>query len=128
MDFLRLLGLALAATAMLVVVRRLKPEIALILSLAAGVILLLLVLPRLTQALHLLSQLTARAGVQQLYLQAILKVLGISYLAEFGSQVAKDAGEAAMAANIELVGKILIMVMAIPIINALLTTVLRLIT
>lgn len=128
MDFLKLLGLALVATVLLVVVRRLKPEIALVLSLAAGFLLLLLLLPRLSLALKLLNQLTVRAGVQLLYMQTILKVLGISYLAEFGSQVARDAGEAAMASKIELVGKILIMVMAIPIINALLETVLRLIS
>lgn len=127
MEFLRLLGLGLAASLLLVLMRRSQPELALVLSLAVGAMILLLLLPRLRLALGLLTALSVRAGVHLLYVRTILKILGISYLAEFGAQVSRDAGESAVAGKIELAGKLLILVMAIPIVSALLTTVLRLV-
>ncbi|MGQ0512778.1 SpoIIIAC/SpoIIIAD family protein, partial [Bacillus sp. D-CC] len=46
----------------------------------------------------------------------LLTIIGIAYIAEFGAQITKDAGQGAIASKIELAGKILILVMAIPII------------
>ena len=61
-----------------------------------------------------------------MYLQTILKIIGIAYIAEFGSQVCRDAGEGAVANKIEFAAKVLIMVMAVPIIALVLDTIVRL--
>ena len=53
--------------------------------------------------------------------------MGIAYIAEFGAQVCKDAGEGSIAAKIELAAKILVVVLALPIIVAILESILRLI-
>ncbi|MDF2501614.1 MAG: stage sporulation protein, partial [Anaerosporomusa subterranea] len=68
-----------------------------------------------------------KANISQMYLNTILKIIGIAYITEFGSQVCRDAGEGAVAGKIEFAGKILIMVMAIPIIALVLDTITRLI-
>lgn len=65
-----------------------------------------------------------KANINMVYLQTILKIIGIAYIAEFGAQIAKDAGQATIAAKIELAGKILIIVLAIPILTALIELIL----
>jgi len=56
----------------------------------------------------------------------ILKVIGIAYIAEFGAQVCRDAGEGAVAAKVELAGKALVLLLALPIVYAILDFVGRL--
>ena len=67
-----------------------------------------------------------RAGIGEMYLIILLKIIGISYLVEFGAQVCRDAGEGAIASKVELAGKVMILVMAVPIIAFALDTILRL--
>ena len=55
----------------------------------------------------------------------LIKITGIAFLTEFGVSICKDSGETAIASKIDLGGKILIISMSIPIITALLETVVR---
>ncbi len=59
------------------------------------------------------------------FLETILKIIGIAYIAEFGAQVTRDAGQDSIASKIELAGKVLIMVMAIPIITVMIETIIQ---
>jgi stage III sporulation protein AD len=53
------------------------------------------------------------------YLDIIFKIIGIAYLAEFGYQLCKDAGEEAIGSKIQFAGKVMIFVISSPIILAL---------
>ena len=58
---------------------------------------------------------------EALYLQVLLKMIGISYIAEFGAEICKDAGFGAVAGQIEFFGKIMLLAVSIPIIQNLIT-------
>jgi stage III sporulation protein AD len=90
-------------------------------------IIFLMVLSKIQVVLNVFQDLADRANISQMYLNTILKIIGIAYITEFGSQVCRDAGEGAVAGKIEFAGKIMIMVMAIPIIALVLDTITRLI-
>lgn len=75
----------------------------------------------------MLQKIAIDANVNMIYLETILKIIGIAYIAEFGAQISKDAGQGAIASKIELGGKILILAMAIPILTAIIETVIGLI-
>ncbi len=75
----------------------------------------------------MLQKIAVDANVNMIYLETILKIIGIAYIAEFGAQISKDAGQGAIASKIELGGKILILAMAIPILTAIIETVIGLI-
>jgi stage III sporulation protein AD len=47
-----------------------------------------------------------------------MKVMGIAYLTEFGSLICRDAGENAVGSKLELCGKIMVLVLALPIFSA----------
>ncbi len=75
----------------------------------------------------MLEGIAKNAKVNLVYLETILKIIGIAYIAEFASQITKDAGQGAIASKIELGGKILILAMAIPILTVMIETILKLI-
>lgn len=75
----------------------------------------------------MLEVIAINAKVNIVYVETILKIIGIAYIAEFASQITKDAGQGAIASKIELAGKILILAMAIPILTLLIETIIQLI-
>lgn len=75
----------------------------------------------------MLQVLAKQANINMMYLETILKIIGIAYIAEFASQITKDAGQGTLASKIELAGKILILAMAIPILTVMIETILQLI-
>ncbi len=75
----------------------------------------------------MLEVIAVNAKVNIIYVETILKIIGIAYIAEFAAQITKDAGQGAIASKIELAGKILILAMAIPILSVLIETIIQLI-
>lgn len=126
MDLLPYLGLAILATVLLVLLRPLRPEVATILSLAAGGLMLVSVLGRLRAVLGTMAAMAARAEIQPFFLQTVLKVIGLAYLAGFTAQICRDAGEGAIATKVELVGKVAILLVGLPVVWAVLETMLKL--
>lgn len=119
--------LSAVVTVLLVVVREQRPEFATILRIGSGVALLLLVANPLSTVIHQLVLLANLANVRGMYLGLVLKVIGITYLTTFAAQVAYDTGESATGWRVELAGKIIILLMAIPLIAAIADTVLKMI-
>ncbi|HMM21262.1 MAG TPA: stage III sporulation protein AD [Selenomonadales bacterium] len=127
MEIIQIVGLGFIVTLLILIIRSQRPEIAVQLSLTLATIIFLLVLAKLDVVLNLFRELAEKASVSQTYLNTILKIIGIAYITEFGAQVCRDAGEGAVAAKIEFAGKILVMVMAVPIIALVLDTIVKLI-
>ncbi|MDV2885559.1 MULTISPECIES: stage III sporulation protein AD [Alkalihalophilus] len=126
MDIIQIVGLGLIATFLALVVKEQKPMFAFLLTVFVGVIIFIFLVDEITKIIEMLESIARNANINMVYLQTILKIIGIAYIAEFGAQIAKDAGQAAIATKIELAGKILILVMAIPILTAVIEMVLAL--
>ncbi len=115
------------ATVLALVLRHNKPEMAVFISISVGILLFLLMLGKIGAVLTVLEDLSAKANLSMVYLGTILKIVGIAYLADFGAQICRDAGEGAVATKIEFAAKILVLVLAIPIVVAVLETLLKLV-
>jgi len=118
----------LVTTIIIVTVKQQRPDIALLISLAGGTVILIFVVSSLSVVIETISNLFNKSNMDSVYITTILKVIGIAYLADFGAQLCKDAGESAIAAKIELGGKILILLLAIPILTALMELILKILT
>lgn len=127
MEIVQVVGLGLVAGAILLVVRQHRPELALLLSLAAGAVIFIAMVSRVMAVVEALQTLGARAGVDGTYMGTVLKIIGIAYLADFGGQVLTDAGERAVATKVEMAGKVLILLLAIPVLMAILDALLGMI-
>lgn len=127
MEIVQVVGLGLLVTFLIIVVKQQRPEFALFLSILAGVAVFLMMIGKIEAVLTVLTDMGRRAGVNMIYLGTVLKIIGIAYIAEFGAQICRDAGEGVVAAKIEFAAKILVLVLAIPIILAILEALLKLI-
>jgi len=127
MEIFQFVGLALITTVLIVTVKQLEGmHIGVLISVVFGAIIFLLLIGKIGNIVDILEELAVRANINQFYLATILKVIGIAYIAEFGAQVCRDAGENAVANKVEFAGKILVMILALPIIAAIVETVLKL--
>jgi len=77
--------------------------------------------------INMIERLASNAQVNLVYVETILKIIGIAYIAEFAAQITKDAGQGSIASKIELGGKILILATAIPILTVMIETIIQLI-
>jgi len=127
MDIVQVVGFALIATVLAVVLRQEKPELALGVAVAAGVVIFLSFVGKIGVVITVLNGMASRAGLNMVYTDTILKIVGIAYLADFGAQICRDAGEGALATKVEFAAKVLILLLALPIIVGLLDLLLKLV-
>ena len=122
---IKIIGIALIALIIIILIKQYRPEFAIYISLLTGVLILLLVIDQLSQIISLLQSLATKASINSTFLGLLIKITGIAFLAEFAVSVCKDAGEGAIASKIEIGSKIIIIAMSIPIISSLLEIILK---
>ena len=127
MEITRVIALGLTGTVLSVLLKKENPQIAMLTAAATGILIFLMLCAPLGNLLSLLKETAEQAGVGEGYFGIVLKVIGIAYLTQFGSQLCADAGENAVAAKIELAGKILMMTAAAPVLTGLLEMVMGLV-
>ena len=125
MEIFQIAGIGILATIIVIILKDSRPEFALYISIVTGVIIFSFVLNKLVYVVDVLRVLSSKANMETTYFSTILKIIGIAYITEFSSQISKDAGEGSIAMKIELGGKVLIMVLAIPILLALMDLILK---
>ncbi len=122
---IKIIGIALIALIIIILIKQYRPEFAIYISLLTGVLILLLVIDQLSEIISLLQSLATKASINSTFLSLLIKITGIAFLAEFAVSVCKDAGEGAIASKIEIGSKIIIIAMSIPIISSLLEIILK---
>jgi stage III sporulation protein AD len=127
MNIIQVVGFALIAAVLGVVLRREKPELAVMVGVAAGAVIFLAMIGKIGVAVEVFDRIATRAGLNFVYLDTVLKIVGIAYIGDFGAQMCRDAGEGALAVKVEFAAKILILVLALPIIVGLLDLLLKLV-
>lgn len=126
MEVIKIIGIALVALIIIVLLKQYKPEYTIYISLLAGALIILLVMDKLTGIINLLQSLANKTSINSTFLSLLIKITGIAFLSEFAVSVCKDSGEAAIANKIEIGTKIIIISMSIPIITSLLEIILKL--
>lgn len=102
-------------------VKHIRPEIAIVIAIVACIILALYGLKEMKEILTLFDTIKTYAKIPDGYFQILLKLIGISFLCEFTSNICKDAGSPSIAKQIEFIGKLSILIVGLPILKALLS-------
>lgn len=123
MEVMRIVGIGLIGAILSILLRNSKPEFSMLIPVVVSFTVLACAMPYLIRITEELSIMASSAGINSSYMRIVIKVIGISYLVCITAELCKDAGENAIAAKIELGGKLIILAMAIPIINSLLNLV-----
>ncbi|PQD96553.1 stage III sporulation protein AD [Pradoshia eiseniae] len=124
---LQITGVALIGAFLAMIIKEQKPNLAFLLVVFVGSSIFLFLVDKIYEIIQMIQQLATNANVNMVYLSTVLKIIGIAYIAEFTSQITKDAGMGAIASKIELAGKILILTMAIPILSVIIESIIQMI-
>lgn len=125
MEIIKIIGIALIALIIIIMLKQYRPEYAIFISLLTGVLILFLVMDRLTGIINLIQSIKDKFSINTQFIALLIKITGIAFLSEFAVSICKDSGEAAIASKIELGSKIIIISMSIPIISSLLEIILK---
>lgn len=126
MNIIGLVGIGITAAILAIVIKQYKPEIAMLISVLAGVIILTVAISVLAPVLKTISELTGMAGLDSTYANALLKALAIVYITQLASDSCKDVGETAIASKLELAGKIAVVLISLPMFQAIVEMVVKL--
>lgn len=125
MDIIKIIGIALVAVIIIIILKQYRPEFAIYVSIITGILILLLITDKLADIINLLNSIASKSSVNMEFLTLLIKITGIAFLAEFAVSICKDSGETAIANKVEIGSKILIIAMSIPIISSLLEIILK---
>ena len=125
MEIIKIVAFAFMALFIVLIFKGKRDDLAIQISIAAGIIIFLFMISKLTIIMGFLQTLANKASIDVVYLNTVFKILGIAYLASFCSEICKDAGESSIASKVEFAGKILILVLAIPILMAVMQSILK---
>lgn len=114
--------LGITAVALAVQLKPLRQEYSVYLILAAGLVIGFLSISRLELILDTVRAIGSQIRVKNIYLGTLLKMVGITYIAEFASGICRDAGFSALGTQVEMFGKPSILAVSAPVLQALLET------
>ena len=123
MQWIQFIGIGLIGMILAVLFRQHKPEYAPLISLAAGLAVVFLLLGQLEPIFSQMEEILQQAGIGTEYIAVLLKSLGICYITQLAADTCRDAGESAIASKMELAGKITVMTLAVPYFTGMLQTV-----
>ena len=122
----KIIGIALITVVASLIVKPVRSDFAMIITLVGGIIVLALLLSSISSALSLISGIANKTGVNGTLLSLVFKIIGIGYLTEFSAIICADAGSSSLGDKVLLGGKIVILVMSLPIITNILSIVMEL--
>ena len=122
-----IVGLALAAAALCALLKRYHGEYALLVSVGTGLLIAAQLFSSLIPVLDEINRLLDKAGVAAEYGAILLKVAGLCFLAQFGADACRDAGESALASRVETAARLAMTAAALPLFRQLAETALSLI-
>ncbi len=115
MDITSIAGIGILAAVLCIIVRQYKPEMALGLSAACGVLIMGAAVVMLSPSVSAITQLTEAAGLDNGYAQILLKALAVCYITQLSADCCRDAGESAIASKVELAGKAALVAISLPV-------------
>lgn len=128
MNMIAICAAGIVAAVLALLLRRQSPQISLLISVGAGVILLLTVIREMVLSADEIQTLLSAGGIRSEYIMILLKTIGICYLTEFTCDTVTEAGLLSLSTNLSFVGKITALVTALPLFRDILGTVSQLVS
>lgn len=126
-EITQIVCVGIMGTMLTVTLKKYSPEISLAAALVTGVIIVIAVIGQALPVIEVIKRISDISGIDNKYIEIVLKVIAISYISEFGSALCADAGVGAVASKIELAGKVIVMGISAPIVLEFLETVMKIV-
>ena len=119
MDIVKIAAVGIITAFCSLTLRENKSSLSIMVGIAGGCIILLMLLDYFEGIFSAITSLIERAGIQSNILRSVIKIIGIGYITEFSAGIVEDAGNKSVAEKIVMAGKVIILVVSLPIITAL---------
>ena len=123
MEMIRIGAAGIACVLAAIFMKTAKPEYSVYLTMAAGLFILAFAVGKFSYLYESLKKIQQYVPVDTTYMNILMKMIGITYIAEFSSSVCKDAGYQTIAVQIEIFSKLTILALGMPVLLALLETI-----
>lgn len=123
MDILKIALIGVTGVFLAIPLKSYKSEYGMLVSLATGICIFVYLLTKLEVVVDYIYRMEQVLQLDEGYIRLLLKMMGITYVAQFASEICKDAGYQAVSSQIELFGKVSILFVSMPVLLALLQTV-----
>ncbi len=120
MAIFQLVGIAFVTAVAALILKGTKPELAFAVTIAGSIILLLFVFEAFRGSMSIFGEIASETGIDSALVKILLKMVGIGYLVEFSAGILNDFGQNSVADKLIFCGKIVILVLAIPILESVL--------
>ena len=117
MNILQIVSFAIVAAILALLVKEHKPLFASFILVIAGLLILYSIITQLAGLISYVAKLAERTSMDANFMKIIIKMIGISYLAEIGAQIIRDTGQESLAQKIELSAKVILLYLALPIVT-----------
>lgn len=121
MQIFQLVGIAFVTAVAVLILKGTKPELAFAVTVAGSIILLLFVFEVFKGSVSIFGEIASETGIDSSLVKILLKMVGIGYLVEFSAGILNDFGQNSVADKLIFCGKVVILVLAIPILESVLT-------
>ena len=123
MSILAVCGAAIVTAVLAVTLRSQSPHSAMLLSVAAGAVIILSLLKNMPETLSGIRSVLSGGGVDTADLAILFKVMGICFVTEFTCDCVTEAGLLSLSTNISFAGKVLVLLTALPLFQNILNVV-----
>ena len=125
MDILKIISFILISLFLYLLFKDKRSDLAVLILLVSGVMVFIYSIGQINEIITFLKNIAEKAEIDGLYLGVILKIIGIAYISSFCSEICKDSGASSLSSKVELSGKLFILILAIPILMAVLNSILE---
>ncbi len=122
MDIVKIGILGIAGVLMAIPLRKGKNEYSLFISMTVCICIFVYIITKVQIVLEFTKKLESLTAIDSSYIAIVVKMVGITYAAEFAINICKDAGYSAIAGQIETFAKMSILVVSLPVFMAFLET------
>jgi stage III sporulation protein AD len=122
-SMIKIAVIGITAVIMAIFFKKGREEYSLYISIFAGILILVWGISKLEIILDAIERLQGYIQLNKAYVGILVKIIGITYVTEISSSLCKDSGYQAIAEQIELVGKLTILAISMPIMLAILDTI-----
>ena len=126
MNITAIAAFAVVAAVLAVMLRQYKPEYSIVLSVAAGVLLLMFAVSAAAPIVKKINEIMDKSATVSQYGGVLIKGLGICLISQLACDACTDAGEISLASKAELAGKIAMVLVALPLFDDILDVVVKL--
>lgn len=116
MDIFRIVAIALITAFCVLVLRDVKSELAAVVALAGGIVVVLSVVDYFADIFSVVSTIAKRAGLAASVVTLLFKVIAVGYITEFSASVIEDVGLSSLADKVTLAGKLIIVGVSLPVV------------